>query len=363
MLLGTARNEKATGGALRFSEDIGIDLGTATFLIYSKNRGLVLNEPSVIAMTRDTKEVMAVGEEAYRMLGRTPGNIVAVRPIKDGVIADDALTEKMIAMFLRKVQGSMGRMLGFNFKPQLMVGVPSGVTDVEKRAVLRAALNANAKRAFLIEEPLAAAIGAGLKIAEPVGSMIVDIGGGSTDVAVISLGGIVVSESLRVAGNEFDESIIRFVRRKHNLMIGDRTAEEIKVKIGAAMLLRPEDNLMAEVRGRDLLHGLPKTVSIETTDIIDALAEPVSKIAEGVKRVLEITPPELVSDIIDRGIVMTGGGALLRNFDELLRQATGIPVAVAENATEAVAVGTGMALEMIPILRHHLISSDNYLRR
>lgn len=346
---------------MRFSEDIGIDLGTATFLIYSKSRGLVLNEPSVIAMTRDTKEVMAVGEEAYRMLGRTPGNIVAVRPIRDGVIADDALTEKMISMFLHKTQGGAGRLFGF--KPQLMIGVPSGVTDVEKRAVLRAALNANAKRAFLIEEPLAAAIGAGLKIAEPVGSMVVDIGGGSSDIAVISLGGIVVSESLKIAGNEFDESIIRFVRRKHNLMIGDRTAEEIKVKIGAATLTSPEDNIVAEVRGRDLLHGLPKTITLQTSDIVDALAEPVSRIVEGVKRVLEITPPELVSDIIDRGIVMTGGGSLLRNFDELLRQATGIPVAVAENATEAVAIGTGMALEMIPVLRHHLISSDNYLRR
>lgn len=347
--------------ALKFVEDIGIDLGTATFLIYSKNRGLVLQEPSVIAMARDTKEVMAVGEEAYRMLGRTPGNIVAVRPIKDGVIADDALTEKMIEMFMNKVRTGANKLFGF--KPQLMIGVPSGVTDVEKRAVLRAAINSSARRAYLIEEPLAAAIGAGLAIAEPVGSMIVDIGGGSTDVAVISLGGIVVSESLRIAGNEFDESIIRYVRRKENLMIGDRTAEEIKVKIGAAMITSAEDVLAAEVRGRDLVNGLPKTITLTTEDIVDALSEPVSRIVEGVKRVLETTPPELVSDIIDRGIVMTGGGSLLRNFDELLRQQTGIPVAVAENAIEAVAIGTGMALEMIPILRHALISSDNYLRR
>ncbi|WP_424950520.1 rod shape-determining protein [Deinococcus sp.] len=347
---------------MRFSEDIGIDLGTATFLIYSKNRGLILQEPSVIAMTRDTKEVMAVGEEAYRMLGRTPGNIVAVRPIKDGVIADEGLTEKMITMFLQKVRGGPGRLLGLG--PQLMVGVPSGVSDVERRAVLRAALNSGAKRAFLIEEPMAAAIGAGLKIAEPVGSMVVDIGGGSTDIAVISLGGIVVSESLRVAGNEFDESIIRYVRRTHNVMIGERTAEEIKVKVGAATLLSDEDNLIAEVRGRDLINGLPKTISLESKDVVAALEEPVMKIVDGVKRVLEITPPELVSDIIDRGIVMTGGGSLLRNFDEMLRQATGIPVAVAENAIEAVAVGTGMALEMINSnLRHHLVSSDNYLKR
>nr|WP_183987884.1 rod shape-determining protein [Deinobacterium chartae] len=346
---------------LKFVEDIGIDLGTATFLIYMKNRGLVLQEPSVIAMARDTKEVMAVGEEAYRMLGRTPGNIVAVRPIKDGVIADDALTEKMIEMFMSKVRTGPNKLFGF--KPQLMIGVPSGVTDVEKRAVLRAAINSSARRAYLIEEPLAAAIGAGLAIAEPVGSMIVDIGGGSTDIAVISLGGIVVSESLRIAGNEFDESIIRYVRRKENLMIGDRTAEEIKVKIGAAMITSEEDILTAEVRGRDLVNGLPKTITLTTEDIVEALSEPVTRIVEGVKRVLETTPPELVSDIIDRGIVMTGGGSLLRQFDELLRQQTGIPVAVAENAIEAVAIGTGMALEMIPILRHALISSDNYLRR
>ncbi|THF88870.1 rod shape-determining protein [Deinococcus sp. KSM4-11] len=347
--------------SVRLSEDIGIDLGTATFLIYSKSRGLVLQEPSVIAMARDSKQVKAVGEEAYRMIGRTPGGIVAVRPIKDGVIADEGLTEKMITMFLQKVQGSAGRLFGF--KPQLMVGVPSNVSDVEKRAVLRAALNANAKRAFLIEEPLAAAIGAGLKIAEPIGSMVVDIGGGSTDVAVISLGGIVVSESMRIAGNEFDESIIRYVRRKHNVLIGERTAEEIKVKVGAAMLLDDAENLTAEVRGRDLVNGLPKTISLDSRDVVEALSEPVTKIVDGVKRVLEITPPELVSDIIDRGIVMTGGGSLLRNFDELLRQTTGIPVAVAENAVEAVAVGTGMALEMIPVLGDSLVSSDNYLRR
>jgi rod shape-determining protein MreB len=349
---------------VRLSEDIGIDLGTATFLIYTKSRGLVLQEPSVIAMTRDSKQVRAVGEDAYRMIGRTPGGIVAVRPIKDGVIADEGLTEKMISMFLAKVQGNTGRLLGFGgFKPQLMVGVPSNVSDVERRAVLRAALNANAKRAFLIEEPLAAAIGAGLKITEPLGSMVVDIGGGSSDVAVISLGGIVVSESMRVAGNEFDESIIRYVRRKENVLIGERTAEEIKVKVGAAMLVDDSENLVAEVRGRDLINGLPRTISLDSRDVVEALAEPVTRIVEGVKRVLEITPPELVSDIIDRGIVMTGGGSLLRNFDELLRQTTGIPVSVAENAVEAVAVGTGMALDMLSVLGDSLVSSDYYLRR
>ncbi|WP_102126578.1 rod shape-determining protein [Deinococcus planocerae] len=346
---------------MRFSEDIGIDLGTATFLIYTKSRGLVLQEPSVIAMTRDSKQVKAVGEEAYRMIGRTPGGIVAVRPIKDGVIADELLTERMITMFLQKVQGGAGRMFGL--KPQLMVGIPSNVSDVERRAVLRAALNANARRAFLIEEPLAAAIGAGLKIAEPVGSMIVDIGGGSSDIAVISLGGIVVSESLRVAGDEFDESIIRYVRRKHNVLVGERTAEEIKVKVGAATLLDEGENLTAEVRGRDLVNGLPKTITLDTREVVEALSEPVSQIVEGVKRVLEITPPELVSDILDHGIVMTGGGSLLRNFDVLIQQATNIPVRVAENAVEAVAIGTGMALEMIPVLGDSLVSSDHYLRR
>lgn len=286
---------------------------------------------------------------------------MAVRPIKDGVIADEGLTEKMITMFLAKVQGNAGRLFGF--KPQMMVGVPSSVSDVERRAVLRAALNANAKRAFLIEEPLAAAIGAGLKITEPLGSMVVDIGGGSSDVAVISLGGIVVSESMRVAGNEFDESIIRYVRRKENVLIGERTAEEIKVKVGAAMLVDDAENLVAEVRGRDLINGLPRTISLDSRDVVEALAEPVTRIVEGVKRVLEITPPELVSDIIDRGIVMTGGGSLLRNFDELLRQTTGIPVSVAENAVEAVAVGTGMALDMLAVLGDSLVSSDYYLRR
>nr|WP_216318699.1 rod shape-determining protein [Deinococcus aestuarii] len=346
---------------VRFSEDIGIDLGTATFLIYTKSRGLVLQEPSVIAMTRDSKQVKAVGEEAYRMIGRTPGGIVAVRPIKDGVIADELLTERMITMFLQKVQGGAGRMFGL--KPQLMVGIPSNVSDVERRAVLRAALNANARRAFLIEEPLAAAIGAGLKIAEPVGSMIVDIGGGSSDIAVISLGGIVVSESMRVAGDEFDESIIRYVRRKHNVLVGERTAEEIKVKVGAATLLDEGENLTAEVRGRDLVNGLPKTITLDTREVVEALSEPVSQIVEGVKRVLEITPPELVSDILDHGIVMTGGGSLLRNFDGLIQQATKIPVRVAENAVEAVAIGTGMALEMIPVLGDSLVSSDHYLRR
>ena len=342
----------------RLGQEMGGDLGTATVLIYVKGKGILLREPSVIAMVRDTGEVKAVGEEAYRMLGRTPGNIVAVRPMRDGVIADYDLTEKMLQAFVKKVLTGPSRL----FKPQIMVCVPSGVTEVERRAVLQATREVGARKAFLIEEPLAAAIGSGVNIAEPTGSMIVDVGGGTTDVAIISLGGIVVSESMRIAGNEFDESIIRHIRHKENLLIGDRTAEDIKVKVGAAMLRGPEDNLTMEVRGRDLINGLPKTITVSTQDVVDALKEPIQKIADGVRRVLEQAPPELVSDVIDRGIIMTGSGSLLRNFDELLRQTTGIPVMVAEAATEAVALGTGQALDMIHVLRDALIS-DNFLRR
>ncbi len=342
----------------RLGQEIGVDLGTATVLIYVKGKGILLREPSVIAMVRDTGEVKAVGEEAYRMLGRTPGNIVAVRPMRDGVIADYDLTEKMLQAFVKKVLSGPSRL----FKPQVMVCVPSGVTEVERRAVLQATREVGARKAFLIEEPLAAAIGSGVNIAEPTGSMIVDVGGGTTDVAIISLGGIVVSESMRIAGNEFDEAIIRFIRHKENLLIGDRTAEEIKVKVGAAMLRGPEDDLDMQVRGRDLINGLPKSITVTTQDVVDALQEPIQKIADGVRRVLEQAPPELVSDVIDRGIIMTGSGSLLRNFDELLRQTTGIPVMVAESATEAVALGTGQALDMIHVLQDALIS-DNFLRR
>ncbi len=339
-------------------QEIGVDLGTATVLIYVKGKGIMLREPSVIAMGRDTGEVKAVGEEAYRMLGRTPGNIVAVRPMRDGVIADYDLTEKMLMAFIKKVRKGP-----FSFlKPNIMVCVPSGVTEVEKRAVLQATRKVGARKAYLIEEPLAAAIGSDVDIAQPTGTMIVDIGGGTTDVAVISLGGIVVSESLRIAGNEFDESIIRYVRHKENLLIGDRTAEEIKMKIGAALILNPEDVKEMDVRGRDLINGLPKTVQVNSEDIVEALKEPLQKIADGVRRVLEMSPPELVADIIDRGIIMTGGGSLLRNFDALLRQTTGIPVVVAENATDSVAMGTGQALDMLHVLRDTLIS-DKFLRR
>lgn len=342
----------------KLGQEMGVDLGTATVLIYVKGKGIMLREPSVIAMVRDTGEVKAVGEEAYRMLGRTPGNIVAVRPMRDGVIADYDLTEKMLQAFVRKVLTGPSRL----FKPQIMVCVPSGVTEVERRAVLQATREVGARKAFLIEEPLAAAIGAGVKIAEPTGSMIVDVGGGTTDIAIISLGGIVVSESLRIAGNEFDESIIRYIRHKENLLIGDRTAENVKTQVGAAMLRGPDDDLSMEVRGRDLINGLPKSITVTTRDVVEALKEPIAKIADGVRRVLEQAPPELVSDVIDRGIIMTGGGALLRNFDELLRETTGIPVMVAENATESVALGTGQALDMIHVLQDALIS-DHFLRR
>ncbi|RJF71005.1 MULTISPECIES: rod shape-determining protein [Deinococcus] len=345
------------------AEDIGIDLGTATFLIYTKNRGLILKEPSVIAMNRDSRQVRAVGDDAYRMIGRTPEGIVAVRPVRDGVISDKVLTEKMIGMFLQKANIGGGGFLGLRGGVKMMIGVPSNISDVEKRAVINAAMQNNARRAYLIEEPLAAALGAGLKITDPIGSMIVDIGGGSTDIAVISMGGIVVSESMRVAGDEFDESIMRYLRRRHNVLIGERTAEEIKIHVGAAMIHDESESVAAEVRGRDLTDGLPKTIAVDTIDVIEALSDPLTKIVEATRRVLEMTPPELVSDIMDRGIIMTGGGSLLKNFDELLRQTTGIPVAVAENAVEAVAIGTGMALDMVGELGDSLVSSDMYIRR
>ncbi len=345
----------------RFWQEIGVDLGTANVLIYVKGQGIKLREPSVIAMVRDTGEVKAVGIEAYRMLGRTPGNIVAVRPMRDGVIADYDLTEKMLQAFVHKVLGRTRGAFGL-FRPNIMICVPSGVTEVEKRAVLQATREVGARKAYLIEEPLAAAIGSGVHIGEPTGSMIVDIGGGTTDIAIISLGGIVVSESLRVAGNEFDEAIIRFVRQKENLLIGDRTAEEVKIRVGAALINEPGDVRELSVRGRDLINGLPKTVTMNSQDVVEALTEPLQRIAEAVRRVLEHAPPELVADVIDRGIIMTGGGSLLANFDTLLRKTTGIPVVVADNAIDSVALGTGQALEMLGVLREALIS-DRFLRR
>ena len=341
------------------SGDIGIDLGTSSILIYVGGKGIVLREPSVIAMAAESKDVKAVGAEAYRMLGRTPGNIVAVRPMKDGVIADYSLTERMLTLFLRKTLSPMARF----FKPQVMVGVPSGVTDVERRAVVQALVEAGARRAFLIEEPLAAAVGSGIDIAQPIGTMVVDIGGGSTDIAVLSLGGIVVSESLRTAGNAFDEAVVRYVRKNFNLLIGERTAEEIKIKIGAAKPVGEEESMSAEIRGRDLVTGLPRTVEINTNHVVEALSEPIGQVVLAVRRILESSPPELVSDIVTRGILLTGGGGLFRHLDQVIEEATGVPVMISENALEAVAIGTGRALEMIPVLKDTLVSSDRVMRR
>jgi rod shape-determining protein MreB and related proteins len=325
---------------------IGIDLGTTHVRIHVKGRGVVLREPAVIAVENGTMNIKAVGEDAYRMLGRTPGNITAVRPMADGVIADYSLTEKMLQFFVRKVMTGPARFL----RPSIMICIPSGITEVEKRAVLQAVSEIGARKAFLIEEPIAAAIGSGINIADPIGSMVIDIGGGTTDIAIISMGGIVVSQSLRVAGNVFDQDIVRFIRHKENLLIGDRTAEEAKRTIGAATILGGEENRVMEIRGRDLINGMPRAVEISTEDVVTALKESLERIAEGVRRVLEQAPPELISDVIERGIVVTGGGALLQNLDVLLRKITSIPVAIAENAQDCVVIGTGKALEMSHVL-------------
>lgn len=322
------------------SMDIGIDLGTANVLVYIKGRGIVLREPSVVAIDRDSNQVLAVGEEARRMLGRTPGNIIAIRPLREGVIADYNTTESMLRHFVQKVAGK--RLL---FKPRIMICIPSGVTTVEKRAVLEAAMQAGARKTYLIEEPLAAALGAGLEISEPCGAAVVDIGGGTTDVAVLSLGGIVLSESLRVGGDKFDEALVRYVKKEYNVMIGERTAEEVKVRIGTAFPQGREETM--EIRGRDLLSGLPKTIRITSAETREALAEPVSLIVQRVKSVLENTPPELASDIMDRGIVMTGGGSLLNGLDKLINEETGIPTYLADDPLSCVALGTGKALESL----------------
>lgn len=318
--------------------DIGIDLGTANILIYVKGKGIVLKEPSVVAVNRDTNRIMAIGEEARQMLGRTPGNIVAIRPLREGVIADYEITETMIRHFIEKVAGH-----SFVFRPRIMICIPSGITKVEQRAVQEAAEQAGARSVQLIEEPMAAAIGAGLPVSDAVGSIVVDIGGGTTDVAVISLGGIVNSESLRIAGDKFDEAIIAYVRKEFNIFIGERTAEEIKMRIGAAF---PEArNEQMDVRGRDSLTGLPKNVLMTTAQAAAAIKEPVTQIVECVKKVLEETPPELSADIMDHGIVLTGGGAMLYGLDELIRRETQISTWLADDALSCVAIGTGKALE------------------
>lgn len=330
--------------------ELGIDLGTANIVVFLKGKGIVLREPSVVAMSTVTKKVLAVGEEARLMIGRTPGSIVAVRPMSEGVIADYTTTQKMLEYLITKVCGRK-RM----FKPRVLVSVPSGVTSVEKRAVIQAARSAGAGEAYPIEEPMAASIGAGLPISTPGGNMVVNIGGGTTDIAVISLGGIVVSRSIRLGGNKMDEVIARHIKNKYNLMIGERTAEEIKIKIGSAYPLQTEMTL--EVRGRDMVAGLPKTVEVTSEEIRAALSEPVGAIVDRVKGVLELTPPELSSDIIERGVMLTGGGALLRGMDRLLAIETNIPVHVAEDPLSCVALGTGKALHEFDEIRDNFILS------
>ncbi|WP_044950445.1 rod shape-determining protein [Chthonomonas calidirosea] len=325
---------------------LGIDLGTANTLVYQKGKGIVLREPSVVAVSAQNRKVLAVGSEASEMLGRTPGNIVPIRPMSDGVIADYTITQAMLRYIFDRV---LGKRWLLNFRPRVLICVPSQVTSVEKRAVLQAAEEAGAREAYPIEEPMAAAIGAGLPISSPGGNMVVDIGGGTTDVAVISLGSIVHSESLRIAGNRMDEVIMRYIRNVYNLMIGERTAEEIKMRIGSAYPLQQE--LTMEVRGRDLVAGLPKTIQVTSEEIREALSEPVSAIVEKVKRVLEKTPPELSADIIERGIMLTGGGALLRGLDQLISSVTGLPVRVAEDPLTCVVIGTGRALENMAAIR------------
>lgn len=324
-------------------QSIGIDLGTATVLVHVKGKGIVLREPSVVAVDRNTGEAVSVGEEARRMLGRTPGNIVAIRPLKDGVISDYSVTEKMLKYFIRKVCGK------FVIAPTIMVCVPSGVTEVEKKAVIDASMQAGAKKVYLIEEPIAAAIGAGIDISKACGSMVVDMGGGTTDIAVISLGGAVVSTSIKVAGNKFDEYIIKYIKKKYNVILGDRTAEELKINIGC--VFPRMQTLEMDVRGRHLGSGLPVNLTVNSNDILEALAEPASQILEAVMSVLERTPPELSADISDRGIYMTGGGCLIYGLDKLIQKRTGINVMIAEESVSCVALGTGKALDNVEMLQ------------
>lgn len=328
-----------------FVKDIGIDLGTANTLVHVKSKGIIVREPSVVAIDKYKGEVLAVGNKANDMLGRTPGNIVAIRPMKDGVIADFDVTQAMIKAFIKRANTSTGSSF---FKPRVIVCIPSGITDVERRAVEEAVLQAGAKNVALIEEPMAAAIGAGLPVEEPSGSMIVDIGGGTTEVAVISLGGIVASKSIRVAGNAFDASIVNFIKKEYSLNIGDRSAEDIKITIGSAYSYNNEG--FYEVKGRDMISGLPKNVRISASEIRDAMSECVSEMIEAVKLTLEKTPPELAADIMESGIVLAGGGALIRGLDKIISEATGIPVYVAENPLDCVAMGTGKSLEEIDVL-------------
>ncbi|NLX76773.1 MAG: rod shape-determining protein [Clostridiaceae bacterium] len=334
-----------------FTKDIGIDLGTANTLVHLKSKGIVIREPSVVAINKNTGEVLAVGLEAKNMIGRTPGNITAIRPMKDGVIADFRVTQGMLRYFIRKVIGK-----SLFVKPRVVVCVPSGVTEVEKRAVIDATLQAGAREAFLIEEPMAAAIGANLPVGEPTGSMVVDIGGGTSEVAVISLGGIVVSRSLRIGGDELDDAIVLYVKKEYNLMIGERTAEDIKIRVGSAYMLEEETKHV--ISGRDLVTGLPKELEISSVEIREALAEPINSIIDSIKYTLEKTPPELAADIMEKGIMLTGGGALLKGLDQLIHKETGIPVKIAEYPLDCVALGTGKVLDSLETLKTVLITSN-----
>ncbi len=335
-----------------FVKDMGVDLGTANTLVYIKGRGIVAREPSVVAIDRDTKHVLAVGEEAKKMIGRTPGNIIAIRPLRDGVIANFDVTKSMLKYFIKKAT----KRRTF-FQPRVVVCVPSGVTEVEKKAVEDAAVHAGARDAYLIEEPMAAAIGAGLPVHEATGSMIVDIGGGTTEVAIISLGGIVTSRSIRVGGDELDESIVAYIKKEYSLMIGERTAEEIKIRIGTADEKAEEKKF--DIRGRDMISGLPKTMEISSKEVYEAMREPIFNIIDAIKSTLEKTPPELASDVMEFGIMLTGGGALLGSLNKLIGDETGMPVHIAEEPLDCVAIGTGKALDNIDILK----KSSNQNRR
>ena len=322
-----------------FAKDIGIDLGTASVLVYVKNKGIVLNEPSVVAMDKNTGKLLKVGEEAQAMLGRTPGNIIAIRPLREGVISDYDMTERMLKEFLRKVAGFMV------FKPRVIICVPSGITEVEERAVVDAGIQSGCRRVYLIEEPIAAAIGAGIDIMKPDGHMVVDIGGGTADIAVISLGGVVESASIKVAGDQFNEAVVKYMRRKHNILVGDSTAEKMKIAIGC--VYPREEEAFMDVKGRCLLTGLPKTITVSSAEMMEAFEEPTERILESIHAVLERTPPELVADVSTNGIMMTGGGSMVYGFDKLITSRTGIATSVAENAIACVAEGTGRSLDMI----------------
>ncbi len=335
-----------------FTREIGIDLGTANTLVYVKGKGIVLREPSVVAVNNHNGQVLSVGSDAKQMIGRTPGNITAIRPMKDGVIADFEIVQGMLRYFIRKIIGNNPLI-----RTRIIICVPSGVTEVEKRAVVEAAMHAGAKEAYLIEEPMASAIGAGMPVEEPSGSMVVDIGGGTCEVAVISLGGIVVSRSVRTAGDEFDDSIIHYVKKEYNLMIGERSAEDIKMKIGSAYPFEKE--ISYKVSGRDLVTGLPKELAISSAEIREALREPVNTVVDSIKYTLEKTPPELASDIMERGIMLAGGGALLKGLDLLISEETGIPVYIAENPLDCVVLGTGKVLEELDVLSNVLLSHKN----